>query len=434
MGKDWKTLYKDKLVTAQQAASLFNSGDYVVVGHSTAYPRSVMNAIIERKELRDIEVFHANAAGKLEYLTPENWDRFYHHSFILGPNTRPAFKEFKADYEPFFYYLFANEPQRRKGEYSYDKLVLNVSAPDENGNLSYGVCCSYLPSVINDSKMIIAQIDENMPFVHGQFLNISDVDYLVDAPQPRFYIPQIPPTDVECTIGSFAAEIIEDGSTIQAGIGGIPKAVLSCLGTKNDLGVHSEMMSDEMVDLIEKGVITNAKKTINKGKCITTFLLGGEKLYKYADNNPAVELRPGEYTNDPFVVAQNYKFVSINGALQIDLTGQINAESLGFKQYSGTGGHLDFVYGALRAPGGKSIIAIESTAGSGKISRIVPAFELGTAITTPRTMIDYVVTEYGYAQLKGKGIRERAKLLIGLAHPDFREELTRQAQKVGLLP
>ncbi|MBP1760565.1 MAG: acetyl-CoA hydrolase [Firmicutes bacterium] len=433
MNNDWKTLYKDKLVSLEQAASLFNSGDYILVGHTTAYPRSVMNAVVERKELKDLKVFHANIVGKIEYLAPENWDRFSHTSFILGPNTRPAFEAKVADYMPFLYYGFAHEPQRLKGEYSYDKLLLNVAPPDENGNLSFGVCCSYLPTMIRDAKVIIAQINENMPFVHGDYLNMADVDYLVDSSDPVFYLPEFPLSDTDRKIGSLAAELIEDGSTIQVGIGGIPKAVLAGLETKNDLGIHSEMMSDGMYDLIEKGVITNAKKTINKGKSITTFLLGGEKLSKYAHNNPAVEVRSGEYTNDPFVISQNYKFVSVNSALQIDLTGQINAESLGFRQYSGTGGHMDFVYGALRAPGGKSIIAIESTAGSGKHSRIVPAFAPGTVVTTPRTMIDYVVTEYGAVQLKGKKLRERAKLLIEVSHPDFREELTSQAHKVGLL-
>lgn len=433
MEKDWKLSYKDKLVTAQQAASLFNSGDYVLVGHSTAYPRTVMNAVVERKDLRDMMVFHANVVGRIEYLEPENWDRFSHTSFILGYNTRPAYEARKADYMPFLYYGYAHQPQRLKGDYSYDKLILNVAPPDENGNLSFGVCCSYLPTMIRDSRVIIAQINENMPFVHGDSVNISQIDYLVDASDPLFYLPQLPFTDTERRIGSLAAEIIEDGSTIQAGIGGIPKAVLACLEDKNDLGIHSEMMSDGMYDLIEKGVITNAKKTINKGKSITTFLLGGEKLTKYAHNNPSVEVRSGEYTNDPFVISQNYKFVSVNAALQIDLTGQINAESIGVRQYSGTGGHLDFVYGALRAPGGKSIIAIESTAGSGKYSRIVPVFDPGTVVTTPRTMIDYVVTEYGSAQLKGKTMRQRAKLLIELAHPEFREELTRRAQEIGLM-
>jgi len=237
-------------------------------------------------------------------------------------------------------------------------------------------------------------------------------------------------SEVERRIGSYAAELVEDGSTLQIGIGGIPNAVLASLEGKKDLGIHSEMISDGVLNLVEKGVVNNSKKTLHPGKMIITFILGSERLYKFVHKNPMIELHPGEYTNDPCVISQNSKFVSINAALQIDLTGQINAESIGTRQISGTGGHLDFVYGALKAPGGKSIIAVESTATGGNHSRIVPFFEPGTAVTTPRTMTDYVITEYGCVKLKGKTLRDRARSLISIAHPSFRDELTHNAKKM----
>lgn len=430
MSNSWKQMYDEKKLSLDQVASLFNPGDYILVGHTGAYPRSVMNAVVKRQDLKDMVVSHSYVAGRLEYLEPGNFERFFHHSLMIGPTTRTAFIEKKADYEPAFFYTWASTPAMVKGTYSYDKIILHLSPMDENGYFSYGICCSYLPMSIRESKTVIAQINENMPTVYGKKIHISEIDYLVEAADPLVAIPTIPSSEIEKRIGYYAADLVEDGSTLQIGIGGIPNAVLAGLEGKKDLGIHSEMISDGVLNLVEKGVVTNAKKALNPGKIIITFILGSERLYKFAHKNPAVEIHPGEYTNDPCIISQNSKFVSINAALQIDLTGQINAESIGTRQISGTGGHLDFCYGALKAPGGKSIIAVESTASSEKYSRIVPFFDPGTAVTTPRTMVDYVVTEHGYVQLKGKTLRERASALISIAHPKFRDELNHHARKM----
>jgi len=430
MSIDWRQIYRQKKIPLDQVASLFNPGDHILVGHSGAYPRSVMNAVIQRKDLTGMVVSHANVIGNLEYLEGQNTDRLFHRSLMIGPTTRSAFVEKNADYMPFFFYTFDATPAQEKGDYTYDKVILHLSPPDEYGNFSYGICCSYLPMYMRDSKVIIAQVNENMPTVFGKTIHISEVDNIVEAADPLGALPALASTEVERKIGSYVAELVDDGSTIQIGIGGIPNAVLSFLEGKKDLGIHSEMISDGVVRLVEKGVITNSRKSIHLGKMIVTFMLGSERLYQFANKNPILELHPGEYTNNPCIICKNSKFVSINSALQIDLTGQINAESIGTRQISGTGGHLDFVYGALKAPGGRSIIAMESTALEAKHSRIVPFFPPGTAVTTPRTMIDYVATEYGYVQLKGKTLRERAKALISIAHPKFRDELIGQAKKM----
>jgi len=430
MANDWRQVYQEKKIALDQVATLFNPGDHILVGHTGAYPRSVMNEVVQRQDLTGMVVSHSYVAGRLEYLEDRNSERFFHHSLMIGPTTRGAFAEKKADYEPAFFYTFAATPALAKGDYTYDKIILHLSPPDEYGNFSYGICCSYLPMSMRESKVVIAQINENMPTVFGKTIHISEIDYIVEAADPLVAIPAVPSSEVERKIGSYVAELIEDGSTLQIGIGGIPNAVLSFLEDKKDLGIHSEMISDGVLNLVEKGVVTNSKKSLHPGKMIVTFILGSDRLYQFVNKNPMVEAHPGEYTNDPCVICKNSKFVSINAALQIDLTGQINAESIGTRQISGTGGHLDFAYGALKAPGGKSIIAVESTASEGKHSRIVPFFAPGTAVTTPRTMIDYVATEHGYVKLKGKTLRERAKALISIAHPQFRDELTEQAKKM----
>jgi len=425
MTKPWQQMYDQKKLSLEQIASLFNPGDNIIVGHTGSYPRSTMNAIIQRNDLTNMTIFHSYVAGRLEYLESDNFQRFFHHSLMIGPTTRNSFMEKKADYEPGFFYTYAATPANAKGNYSYDKIILHLTPPDENGYLSYGICCSYLPM-----SMVIAQVNKNMPTVFGKSIHISEIDYLVEAADPLVAVPVVQSSEVERRIGSYAAELVEDGSTLQIGIGGIPNAVLASLEGKKDLGIHSEMISDGVLNLVEKGVVNNSKKTLHPGKMIITFILGSERLYKFVHKNPMIELHPGEYTNDPCVISQNSKFVSINAALQIDLTGQINAESIGTRQISGTGGHLDFVYGALKAPGGKSIIAVESTATGGNHSRIVPFFEPGTAVTTPRTMTDYVITEYGCVKLKGKTLRDRARSLISIAHPSFRDELTHNAKKM----
>lgn len=421
-------MYAEKKIALSEVAALFNPGDAILVGHSSGFPAAVMHEVVQRQDLTDMMVMHSYVAGRLEYL--EHGDRFFHFSSMIGPTSRKAFMEKKADYRPAFFYSDARTPVMAKGDYTFDKIILHLSPPDEKGYFSYGICCSYLPSSLKEAKMVVAQVNENMPATCGEKIHISQIDHIVEANDPLVEIPIVPSSEMDKQIGAHVAELIDDGSTLQIGIGGLPNAVLGFLEHKKDLGIHSEMISDGVLNLIEKGVITNARKAIDRGKCIVTFLLGSKRVYDYVHNNPAVEIRPGEYTNDPCVVQQNSKFVSINAALQVDLTGQINAESIGTRQISGTGGHLDFCYGALKAPGGKSIIAIQSTSRDGAHSRIVPYFAPGTAVTTPRTMADYIVTEHGTVKLKYLTLRQRAKALIDIAHPRFRDELTEVAKKM----
>ena len=274
------------------------------------------------------------------------------------------------------------------------------------------------------AKLVIAQVNENLPRTFGDScIHISKIDYLVDASTPMPILPPAKVGDVEAAIGRNCASLIEDGSTLQLGIGSIPDAVLSCLGDKKDLGIHSEMIADGVIDLYEKGVINGAQKTIHKGKIVIAFLMGSQRLYDFVNNNPAVEVLPVDYVNDPWVIGQNNKMVSINSCLQVDFNGQVNSESMGTQQFSGVGGQLDYIRGTFLSPGGKAILAMPSTAKKGTLSRIVPVFEAGTTVTTPRTDVHYIVTEYGIANLRGKNLRERAKLLINIAHPSFRAEL-----------
>lgn len=311
-----------------------------------------------------------------------------------------------------------------------DVTIIQVSPPDEHGYCSFRISCDYTKGAAENSKIVIAQINKCMPRTLGNsFIHISDMDYIVEYDQPILQLTPPKIGEIEKKIGEHCASLIEDGDTLQLGIGAIPDAVLSFLKEKKDLGIHSEMISDGVVDLILAGVINNKKKNIHTGKCIISFLMGSQKLYDYVNDNPSVELHPVDYVNHSFIIAQNNNMVSINSALQVDLMGQVNAESIGDMQFSGTGGQVDFVRGASMSNRGRSIIAMPSTASKGTISKIVMNLDLGSTVTTSRNDVDYVVTEYGIAILKGKTLRERAKALISIAHPDFRQQLMEQALK-----
>jgi 4-hydroxybutyrate CoA-transferase len=367
------------------------------------------------------------AMGTAPYCQPGMEKHFRHNALFVGGSTRKAVEEGRADYTPCF---FHEAPKFfREGLLPVDVVFLQLSEPDEAGNCSFGISVDYTQPAAAASKLIIAQINKNMPYTYGNGINLSDIDYIVEKDEPLIELQ--PPTigDMEKKIGGYVASLIHDGDTLQLGIGAIPDAVLSFLGDKKDLGIHSEMFSDGVVDLAEKGVVTNKKKTIDNGKFISCFLMGTKKLYDFVDHNPDVEIKPVDYTNDPFVVSKIDNIISINSAMQVDLMGEVNAEMIGLRQFSGVGGQVDFVRGASRAKGGKAIIAMPSTTGKGKISKIVAFLDKGAAVTTSRNDVDYIVTEYGIAPMKAKTLKQRAAALINIAHPDFRPELIDEFEK-----
>ncbi|HDL18203.1 MAG TPA: acetyl-CoA hydrolase/transferase family protein, partial [Bacteroidetes bacterium] len=357
---------------------------------------------------------------------------FRHRSLFVGPADRRAVNEGRADYVPIFLYEIPN--LFHSGEQPIDVAVIHTSPPDEHGFLSYGVETLCTKAAVENAKFVIAQVNENMPRVLGDsFVHVSRVDRIVEVSEelPELKLGEF--TDVEKKIGKYIADLIEDGATLQLGIGGIPNATLFFLKDKKNLGIHSEMASDGIMDAIESGIITGSEKTLHKGKVIATFILGSKELYDFVDNNPVIECRPCDYTNDPFVVAQNDKMVAVNSAIEVDLSGQVCSDSIGYRIYSGFGGQVDFIRGATRSKHGKPIIAVPSVTKNGVFSRIVSHLKEGAGVVTSRGDVHYVVTEYGVAYLHGKSLRERAKALINIAHPNFRGELERFAAEKNIL-
>ena len=425
----WKESYNIKKVSAAEAVKHIKSGNRVVLGHACGEPQAIIQAMVDNAELYEgVEIVHMVAMGKGEYAKPHMQKHFRHNGLFLGGATRDAVAEDRADYTPCFFFevprLF------RQNILPVDVALIQVSEPDNNGNCSLGVSCDYTKAAAENARITIAQVNEMMPVTFGDcMVNIDEIDFIVEKAEPIIELKRPEIGNIEKKIGQYCASLIEDGSTLQLGIGGIPDAVLTFLKDKNDLGIHSEMFSDGVLDLFDSGNITNKKKTLHKDKFVATFMMGSKKLYDFIDNNPAVELYPVDYVNNPYVIAKNYNMVSINSAIQLDLMGQVAAESIGSKQFSGTGGQVDFVRGASYAPNGKSIIALPSTAAKGKISRIVPIIDEGSAVTTSRNDVHYIITEYGIADLRGKTLKERARALINISHPNFKDELIEQARK-----
>ncbi|KDE70915.1 4-hydroxybutyrate CoA transferase [Fusobacterium necrophorum DAB] len=428
MSKNWREVYKDKIVTADEAVKQIKSGDRLIFSHACGEAQEITDALLRNKESYEkVEIIHLVPMGKGEYAQEENQKYFYHNSFFGGGSTRKAINGTYGDFTPSFFFEIPNL-FRKNGKLPLDVAIIQVSAPDEHGYCSYGISCDYTKGAAENAKIVIAQVNKYMPRTLGEnFIHLSAIDSIVEYDQPILQLNPPKIGEVQKKIGEYCAGLIQDGDTLQLGIGAIPDAVLTFLKEKKHLGIHSEMISDGVVDLILAGVIDNSQKTIHKNKCIVSFLMGSQKLYDYVHNNPGVELYPVDYVNHPFVIAQNDNMVSINSALQVDLMGQVNAESMGAKQFSGTGGQVDFVRGAAMSKGGRSIIAMPSTAAKGTISKIVMNLDVGATVTTSRNDVDYIITEYGIAELKGKTLRERAKALIAIAHPDFREQLTKQA-------
>ncbi len=431
----WLQNYKSKLRTPEEAVSIVKSGDKIVMHGNCAFPMTLINALVARKdELENVEILHALTVGELPYLKPGMEKSFRHISFFMGAAARKAVNEGRADFTPI--YLFEYPLLFSKGLIKPNVAFVHLSPPDEHGFCSFGVEVGLIKTAAENSDIIIAQINPQMPRALGDsFIHINKLTYIVEVDEPIAELPQVKEDmtpemqEVYTKIGQNVAELIEDGSTIQMGIGVIPDSVSRFLDTKKDLGIHSEMFSDGIIDLVNRGIITNRRKKLHVGKTIAGFVLGSRKLYDYIDNNPSIEFHPQEYVNDPFVIAQNYKMVAINSALEVDITGQVCSDSIGSRLYSGFGGQVDFIRGAARSEGGKPIIALPSTTKDFKISRIVSTLKPGAGVVTNRADVHYVVTEYGVAYLHGKSIRERVNQLINIAHPDFRDELRFYAKK-----
>ena len=434
----WIENYKSKLVTAEKAVSVIKSNQRVYVHPGAASPEVLLIELTKRyKELENVEMIHLLTLGISPYSDPEYEGHFRHNALFIGGNVRKAVNEGRADFTPIFLSEIPNLFYRNI--LPIDVALINVSPPDKYGFCSFGVGIEITKPAAECAKIIIAQINPKQPRSLGNsFIHIDKIDYCVEVDAPLIELKTDYATmsneekEVYENLGRNIAGLIEDGSTLQMGIGNIPDAVLHYLDDKQDLGIHTEMFSDGVIKLVEKGILTNEKKTLHQGKIIASFVLGTRKLFDFIDNDPLMEFHPSNYTNDPFIIAQNDKMVAINSALQVDLTGQICADSMGPRFYSGFGGQLDFIRGASRSKDGKPIIGIPSTAKDGKISRIVPYLTEGAGVTTTRGDVHYVVTEYGVADLYGKTIRQRTKLLIDIAHPDFQEDLDRHVSETYL--
>ena len=425
---NWKEEYADKIVSVQEAVSHVQSGNRIVFSHACGEGQYLTDELVNQAErLENVEIVHMVAMGTAPYCQPGMEKHFRHNALFIGGSTRKAVEEGRADYTPCFFHeiprLFTD------GCLPVDVAFIQVSLPDERGYCSFGISVDYTQPAAQAAKLVIAQVNKNMPYTYGNGIHFKDIDFIVEKDEPLIELPPPKIGETERKIGEYVASLIHDGDTLQLGIGAIPDAVLSFLGEKKNLGIHSEMFSDGVVDLARKGVITNTKKTINPGKFVSCFLMGTRKLYDFVDHNEDVLIEAVDYTNDPFVVAKIDNIISINSAIQVDLMGQTNSEMIGNRQFSGVGGQVDFVRGASRAKGGKAIIAMPATAAKGKISKIVPLLDEGSAVTTSRNDIDYVVTEFGIASLKGKTLRQRAKALIEIADPRFKPSLITEFEK-----
>ena len=419
----WEMEFKKRMKTADEALAWVRSGMRVYIQPGCAEPETLVEALIRRApELFDVEIVHMMTMGCAPYVAPEMTGHFRHNAMFIGANVREAINDGRADYTPI--YLSEIEGLFESGEMPIDVALIEVSPPDSHGYCSFGVGVDSTLTAAKVAKHVVAQINDNMPRTYGDsFIHVDDIDAFVESSRPLCALKRPVVTDLQVAIARNVAGLIDDGAVLQTGIGGIPDAVLPMLMDRRDLGVHSELVSDGVIPLIDAGVLTGARKNFKPRKIILGFALGTKHLFEFVDNNPIFEFRPTAYTNDPGLIARNDNMVAINSAIQVDLTGQVCSDSIGNQFYSGIGGQVDFLRGASRSKGGKPIIAISSTAKDGTISRIVPMLDPGAGVVTSRGLVRYVVTEFGVAYLHGKSIRERAKALIEIAHPKFREEL-----------
>lgn len=417
----------------EDAVAVIKSGDKVYVHAGAATPSVLLDALVARApELHDVTMVHFHTEGPGPHLAPEMAGHFFHRALFIGPNARQAINEGRAEYVPMF--LSDAAALIRRGVIPIDVVLINVSPPDPHGYCSMGTSVIALQAAIESASTVVAQINASMPRTLGDsFVHVDDIDFGVEVDVAPYAHEPLSMGPVEAKIGEYVADFVLDGSTLQMGIGAIPAAVAAALTDKRDLGVHTEMMTDVVLDLVERGVVTGKAKEINRGRVVATFMLGSQRLYDWADDNPMVEMRPAEYTNDTAVIRRFKKMVAINSAIEVDLTGQVCADSIGPRMYSGVGGQMDFVRGAALADDGRAIIALPSTAAAGTVSRIVPYLAQGAGVVTTRAHVETIVTEWGVAEMHGRSIRERARQLISIADPRFREDLTTEARRARFI-
>lgn len=429
---DWQQRYAAKIVSAEAAVAKVRAGNRVFIGSGAGEPQTLVDALSAREDLTDTEIVHLLTLGVATYTEPRFGSRFRHNAYFIGPNVRQAVNAGRADYTP----IFLSEIPRlfRSGRVVINVAMIQVSPPDSSGYCSYGVSTDIVKAAAESAHFVIAEVNRLTPRVCGDcFIHVDAIDRMVASDRPILEAVQGQPDELSSRIARHIANLVVDGATLQLGIGTIPDAVLHFLTGFKDLGIHTEMFSDGLIPLLESGVVNNSKKTLHRGKVITTFAIGSRKLYDFIANNPQIEFHPTEHVNDPFVIAQNERMISINSAIEIDLTGQVCSDSLGEMFYSGIGGQVDFTRGASRSVGGRPIIALPSTCKDDSTSRVVPILKPGAGVVTSRGDVHYVVTEYGSAYLHGKNVRERAVALIHIAHPKFRPWLMAEAKQRHLV-
>lgn len=423
----WKQKYASQVMTAEQAVKKIRPGQRIFVGTGCAEPQELVAALTQRaRELPDTEIIHLLTFGDAPYAHRELAQYFRVNSFFIAENVRNIIQEGLGDYTPIH---LSDIPRLfNTGQLPLDAALIQITPPDANGLCSLGVSVDIVKSAAENASLVIAQVNPNMPWTHGNSLiDVLELDALVPCEDPILEVPPAEMNDVTRQIAEYVSSLVDDEATLELGIGKIPHSLLGFLTTKKDLGIHTEMITDDIIPLIEAGVVTGNRKTIDRGKVVASFCLGTRRLYDYVDNNPGFSFHPTEYVNNPYIISQQHKMVAVNVALEVDLTGQVCADSLGSRFFSGVGGQVDFNRGAAKAHGGKAIIALPSTAQDGKISRIVTRLSPGAGVVTTRAGVNYVVTEYGVAYLHGKSVAERALALISIAHPQFRAQLLREA-------
>lgn len=428
-----RELYNSKKVTAAEAVTQVRNNDYISVPTAAAEPPTLLRALSDaRKNYQGVKVMQILALQKYGYLEPETADHVRHHGFFLSGATRPGWAAGVVDVIP--NYFFELPALMREGAIPVDVVFTLASPMDQHGYFSLSLGADYTMAAIEKARAVVLEVNPNVPYAYGECkIHISQVAALVESEDPLLEVPLPKVGPLEEKIAAYVADLVEDGSTLQIGYGTIPDAVVMQLQHKKNLGIHTEMIGDGIMSLVESGAVTNQAKNFGKGKMYATFALGSKKLHQFMDRNPMLEMHPVDFTNDPYIAGQNDKLISINGTLEVDFAGQCCSESMGPVPFSGTGGQADFVRAANRSKGGKSFIVTPSTAKGGTISRITPMLKPGSVVSTTKNDVNYVVTEYGVAHLRGKSLKQRAEALIAIAHPDFRGELKDQAKKMGLL-
>ena len=434
---DWKKLYPEKFAGEEAIFSHIRRGDHIFVASGCGEPQYLVGAMVNYVESHpkaffDAEIIHVYSFGIAPYTDPKFKRNFRHNSFFIGSNTRDPVNQGMADYTPI---SLSDVPALIKsGSVRIDVALIQTCLPDEHGYMSLGISVDMVKAATDKASMIIAQVNANMPRVHGDgFIHIKDVNFIIRQDEPLLELPGVAPDETTQRIGNYVARLVQDGDTIQVGYGGLPNAVIANLYNKRHLGIHTELLSDGLIDLIKAGVIDNSRKSLDPGKTVAAFSMGKTETYEFLNDNPSILFRTIDYTNNPLNIARQANMVAINSALEIDLTGQATSESIGGTFYSGIGGHQDFMRGALMVRGGKTILAMKSTAVNDAVSRIVPSLSESAGITLNRGDVRYVVTEYGIAYLHGKNVRERAMSLISIAHPKFRTWLIEEAKKRGII-